>query len=174
MQPRRGRDSLRLFKKAIRRALVVDDDVCDRRLAGVALGTCGFEVFSAADGREGVHSLIDLLLSLDLALIKHQVPCMDGEALLRLVRERGGERELTLVVMVDQADPALHARLMAAGADAVVAKSEGIGWVVEVAVQTLERRSEPAGVGAQAARLGEPAGTQAAGLSATQPSPGGR
>lgn len=160
MQPRRGRESLRLFKKAIRRVLVVDDDVCDRRLAGAALAACGFEVFSAADGREGVHSLIDLLLSLDLALIKHRMPCMDGETLVRLVRERGGERELTLVVMIDQTDPALHARLTAAGADAVVAKSEGIWWVAEVAVQTLLRRSELAG-------------TQAAGLSAPPPPPGG-
>lgn len=123
-----------------RRALVVDDDALARRMMGDALAGQGFEVFAAADGREGIRTLIDVLLDLDLVVVDLHMPGLDGERLIRLVREAGGERDLTIVAMTGDAEPAAARRLAAAGADAVVTKAEGMERIAEAGVRLLLRR----------------------------------
>ena len=123
-----------------RRALVVDPDARTRRALGAALESRGFEVFTAADGNDGLHTLIDLLLGLDLLVVDLHAPGLDGERLLRLVRDPGGERDLTIVVMGSEVDEAVRSRLVAAGADSVQQKGGGIAAVAEGAVATLRRR----------------------------------
>jgi CheY-like chemotaxis protein len=127
-----------------RRALVVDHDTRVRRGLGAALLARGFEVFSAADGSDGLRVLIDLLLGLDLLLVDLHAPGLDGERLLRLVRDPGGERDLTIVVMGGELDEAAEARLLAAGADSVARKGGGIPGVAEEAVRALRRRERAA------------------------------
>ena len=123
-----------------RRALVVDDDFLSRRLMSDALAAHGFEVFTAAGGTEGVHALVDLLLDLDLFVIDLHMPDLDGESLTRLVREQGGERDLTIVVMSADVDADVQQRVMAKGADAVLPKSDGMAKIADVAVRSLLRR----------------------------------
>ncbi|HVO21714.1 MAG TPA: PilZ domain-containing protein [Anaeromyxobacter sp.] len=123
-----------------RRALVVDPDARARRALGAALEARGFEVFTAADGNDGLHSLIDLLLGLDLLVVDLHAPGLDGERLLRLVRDPGGERDLTIVVVGSEVDEAVRSRLVSAGADSVQQKGGGIAAVAEGAVATLRRR----------------------------------
>ncbi len=123
-----------------RRALIVDDDLLSRRMMGDALAAQGFEVFAAVDGNDGLRTLIDLLLDLDLVVIDLHMPGMNGEELIRIVREQGGERELTVAVMSGDADAAAQERLAAAGADAVLSKSAGMPRIAEVAVGILLRR----------------------------------
>ncbi len=125
-----------------RRALVIDDDSLCRQLAADELTAQGFEVFSASDGVEGIHSLMDLLLDLDLLLLDLHMPALDGAKLLELVREPGGERDLTIVVMSADEDVAVQQRLAAAGADAVLPKSDGMAGVLDAAVQTMLRREQ--------------------------------
>jgi len=123
-----------------RRALVVDPDARARRGLGSALRARGFEVFTAADGDDGLHALIDLLLGLDLLVVDLQAPGLGGEGLLRLVRDPGGERDLTIVVMGSEVDEAVQARLVAAGADSIQQKGGGIAAVADGAVAALRRR----------------------------------
>jgi CheY-like chemotaxis protein len=123
-----------------RRALVVDDDALCTRMISDELRERGFEVFSAADGTEGVHSLMDLLLDLDLLLVDLHMPGIDGEKLIRLVRNAGGERDLTIAVMTGDSDVAVQERLAAAGANAVLPKSLGMARIADAAVQKQLRR----------------------------------
>ena len=125
-----------------RRALVIDDDSLCRQLAAEELTTQGFEVFSASDGVEGIHSLMDFLLDLDLLLLDLHMPELDGAKLLELVREPGGERDLTIVVMSADEDAAMQQRLAAAGADDVLPKSHGMAGVVDTTVQVMLRREQ--------------------------------
>ena len=123
-----------------RTALVIDDDALARRMMGDALVAEGFDVFTASDGTEGMHSLLDLLLWLDLVVVDLHMPGLDGEQLLRMVREPGGERDLTIVVMSGFLEPEAHLRLSAAGADAVLPKAGGPATIASVAVLALLRR----------------------------------
>src|SRR5512141_695265 len=75
-----------------RRALVVDDDAISRRVLRDALDARGFEVVTAADGLEGIHVLLDVLLDLDVVVTDVVMPHMDGEQFIRTVRGAGGER----------------------------------------------------------------------------------
>ncbi len=120
-----------------RRALVVDDDLLSRTLMGDALADKGFETYFAADGTNGLRALIDLLLDLHLLVVDLHMPGMDGEKLVHLVRDAGGERDLTVVVMSGDVDPERQQRLVNAGADAVLPKSEGMPAIADAAVRTL-------------------------------------
>jgi CheY-like chemotaxis protein len=123
-----------------RRALIVDDDLLSRRMMGDALARQGFEVFAAGDGTEGVSSLVALLLGLDLLVVDLHMPGVDGEKLLRLVREDGGERDLTVVMVSGSVDPEVRRRLEAAGADEVLSKSEGMESIAGTAVRAMLSR----------------------------------
>jgi CheY-like chemotaxis protein len=120
-------------------ALVIDDDEVARRIMGDALEAEGFDVLTAADGTEGLSALIDHLLGLDLVVVDLHMPGLGGEELVRLVRGPGGERDLTIVVMSGDRDPALQRRLADAGADAVVAKAGGTATVAHAALAALQR-----------------------------------
>jgi CheY-like chemotaxis protein len=124
-----------------RRALVVDDDSLGRRMLGDALAERGFEVFASCDGHDGLEAIIDRLLELDVLVTDLRMPGIDGEQLLRTIRGAGGEQDLAIVVVSADVDATLERRLLAAGADAVLAKAEGgdaVGAAAERAV--LHRR----------------------------------
>lgn len=129
-----------------RRALVVDDDGLARRMMGDALGERGFDVFTAADGQEGLRALIDLLLHLDVFIIDLHMPGLNGEGLIKVVREAGGERDLAILVMSGSVDDAVERRLRGAGADAVLPKSLGMAAIADAAVKIMLSRgpAEPA------------------------------
>jgi CheY-like chemotaxis protein len=124
-----------------RRALVVDDDTLARRMLGDALAERGFEVFASCDGHDGLEAIIDRLLELDVLVTDLRMPGIDGEQLLRTIRGAGGEQDLAIVVVSADVDATLERRLLAAGADAVLAKGDGgdaVGAAAERAV--LHRR----------------------------------
>jgi CheY-like chemotaxis protein len=127
-----------------RRALVVDDDLLARRMLGDALAERGFEVFAAADGVDGLRTLTDLLLGLDLLVTDLRMPGLGGEELLRLVRYAGGEQDLAIVVVSGMADADTERRLLAAGADGVLAKSKGAAALANAAERAVLRRSADA------------------------------
>lgn len=123
-----------------RRALIVDDDSLCSRIMSDTLEAAGFDVFVAGNGVDGLRSVIDLLLHLDLAVTDVHIPGLDGEQLVRVIRESGGERDLTLVAMTGHLDAAVHERLMAVGADAVLPKADGMARVADTAVRIMLRR----------------------------------
>lgn len=123
-----------------RRALVVDDDVVVRRMYADALSARGFEVVAAGDGDEGVHLLMEELLTLDLLVTDVRMPGISGEDLVRLVRKAGGESDLAIVAVSGLLEPGAEAKLEEAGADAVLDKALGPEMIARAADAALERR----------------------------------
>ncbi len=135
-----------------RRALVVDDDLLARRMLGDVLVSRGFEVIAAGDGASGLRVLSEELLDLDLLVTDLRMPYFDGERLLRLIREAGGERDLAILVVTSGVDDGLERRLLEAGADAVVEKGGDLSRLGEVArTVVLRRRVPPPGAPVRAA-----------------------
>jgi DNA-binding response OmpR family regulator len=108
-----------------RKALLLENDPVARASLAAALRARGFEVVAAADGAAGVAHLLDLLLDLDLLVSAVDLPGRDGTSLLRLVRIAGGERDLRVVLTGRGVRSHERARLLLAGADAVVDLSDG-------------------------------------------------
>ena len=123
-----------------RHALVVDDDALARRVIADALTARGFAVFSASDGVSGLGVLTDELMALDLLVADLRMPGMDGESFLSTVRGAGGEQDLTVVLVSATVDPFIEARLLGAGADAVLDKALGPELIAAASDAALERR----------------------------------
>lgn len=123
-----------------RRALVVDDDGLSRRMLSDALEARGFEVVCADDGAAGLQVLSEELLSLDLLVCDLWMPGMDGEVLLRTVRQAGGEGDLAIVMISGQLEPGLEKKLQREGADAVLEKELGPTFLAQAAAAVLERK----------------------------------
>ncbi len=123
-----------------RRAIVVDDDGLARQMLSDALAARGFEVMTAEDGQGGLHRLMEELLALDLFVTDAVMPGLDGEALIRTIRQAGGESDLTIVAVSGNLEPALERALEAAGADAVLDKALGPELVAQAADAALERK----------------------------------
>jgi CheY-like chemotaxis protein len=123
-----------------RRALVVDDDGLMRRMMTDALQARGFEVLTAQDGEEGLRTLTDELLALDVLITDVRMPGMDGETFIRTIRQAGGELDLTIVVVTGNLEAELEQRVTAAGANAVLDKSLGPELLAQAADAALERK----------------------------------
>ncbi len=98
------------------------------------------EVISAEDGEAGLRRLSEELLALDVLLTDACMPGMDGETLIRTIRNAGGESDLAIVAVTGVADPGLEKRLEAEGADAVLEKSLGPELIAQAADAVLERK----------------------------------
>lgn len=120
--------------------LVVDDDALSRRMLADAFEQGGYDVLIAPDANFAMHSLADQILTLDLMVTDVLMPGVDGEELVRTVRKVGGESELPILVISGRVDGALEERLLAAGADAVLAKSLGVESIVQMADAVIARR----------------------------------
>jgi uncharacterized protein (TIGR02266 family) len=123
-----------------RRALVVDDDSLIRMILTDALGARGFEVICAEDGEAGLRMLSEELLALDLLVTDACMPGMDGETLIRTIRNAGGEADLAIVAVTGVTEAGLEKRLEAAGADAVLEKALGPELIAAGADAALERK----------------------------------
>jgi uncharacterized protein (TIGR02266 family) len=123
-----------------RRVLVVDDDALVRRMLADALADRGFEVITGTDGQDGLRVLSEELLALDLLVTDVQMPEMDGEQLVKMIRRAGGEADLAIVAVSGRMEPGLEPRLEAAGADAVLDKALGPELVAQAADAVLERK----------------------------------
>jgi uncharacterized protein (TIGR02266 family) len=123
-----------------RRALVVDDDALARRMLQDALEQRGFEVLTADDGAAGLSVLADELLALDLLVTDVVMPNMDGESLIRTIRNAGGESDLAIVAVTGEHDGETEKRLERDGADAVLDKALGAELIAQAADAVLERK----------------------------------
>jgi CheY-like chemotaxis protein len=124
-----------------RRALVVDDDELQCRMLADALRDRGFEVLTAGDATEGLSTLAEELLALDLLVTDVVMPGMGGEELVRLIRKTGGEVDLAIVCATGQlGEEGIERRLEAAGADAVLDKALGPDLIAQASDAVLERK----------------------------------
>jgi PAS domain S-box-containing protein len=95
--------------------LVVEDNDDMNRFLCETLEADGFHVASAFDGREGYEKAI--ALGPDLVLTDLMMPRMDGDELIRLLRQKRELRTLPIVALTAKADRESRLRLLRGGAD---------------------------------------------------------
>ncbi len=131
-----------------RRIIVADDDAIQLKLAAYRLGLLGFEVVTAADGREA----LDHAAATSPAAIVSDImmPRLDGFQLCMEARQDASLRTLPVILMtssyVDDTDRDLARR---AGADAFVLRTPDLREVIDALRSALEH---PVTVGALPAR----------------------
>ncbi|MGV9771897.1 response regulator transcription factor [Streptosporangium sp. NPDC003464] len=84
------------------RLLVVDDEPNIRELLSASLRRSGFEVVTAADGREAVH--FAERIRPDLVVLDVMLPDMDGFAVAGRLREMGGQVPVVFLTARDATD----------------------------------------------------------------------
>ena len=75
--------------------MVIDDDEAVREALGLALGSEGYEVEYARDGREGLEALVRR--SADLIIVDMRMPEVDGEDFCRSYAQDGGASPVILM-----------------------------------------------------------------------------
>lgn len=104
-----------------KKVLVVDDSATVRQQVRSALSGAGFDVLEAADGVEGLQTIVDCV---DLAAVLCDVnmPRMGGLQMLELVKAKGRLPALPVVMLTTEGQPALVQQAKAVGAK---------GWMVK-------------------------------------------
>jgi class 3 adenylate cyclase len=97
------------------RLLVVDDDEGNRRMLERRLRRLGHEVLCAADGREALALL--RRTPADLVLLDLQMPVLDGEATLRILRADPELQRLPVIVLSASRDLSRVVRCIGLGAE---------------------------------------------------------
>jgi signal transduction histidine kinase/DNA-binding response OmpR family regulator len=103
------------------RALIVEDNRVNQKVALTILGRLGIRADVASDGREGVEML--KLLPYDIVFIDCQMPVMDGyEAVVEVRKAAGPNQRVAMVAMTADAMQESRERCMAAGMDDFITK----------------------------------------------------
>ncbi|HNN53433.1 MAG TPA: response regulator [Pseudomonadota bacterium] len=123
----------RIHPSRQKKILVVEDSPIVRQLTSLALGSGGYAITTAEDGRQGLSAcereLPDLVVS-DL-----DMPEMDGLTLLSHIRERWPG--LPVIIFSNHASPEYQQRARALGASEYVVKSKADRGSLLLAVQRL-------------------------------------
>ena len=131
----------------MKRVLVADDDPAIRKVVREALSREGFEVETAADGREALER--SEAAPFDLVITDLSMPNVDGRGLVREIRRVS---EIPILVLTVRAEEKEKVALLDAGADDYVVKPFGVAELL-ARVRALLRRLAPAPSGA--ARFGD-------------------
>ncbi|NWF93920.1 MAG: sigma-54-dependent Fis family transcriptional regulator [Syntrophaceae bacterium] len=94
------------------KVLVIDDELILRNSLGVALKTSGYEVLPAGTGEEGLE--LFRKEKPDLVLLDHWLPGINGDEVLRQIREE--DQEIPVIVMTAQGSIELAVNSMKMGA----------------------------------------------------------
>jgi len=131
----------------VKRVLVADDDPAIRKVIREALAREGFEVETAADGREAIERAETA--PFDLVITDLSMPNLDGLGLVRQIRRVS---EVPILVLTVRAEEKEKVALLDAGADDYVVKPFGVAELL-ARVRALLRRLAPASSGP--ARFGD-------------------
>jgi CheY-like chemotaxis protein len=123
------------------RVLVLDGDDTAARVLRGALEARHCSVVTASDGTAGLELLLAELLELDALVMDVGLPHRDARAFADLIRRAGGERDLAIVVLAHEPGEDLRSELLAAGVDAVVARSAGPGAAADAAIEAVRSRA---------------------------------
>jgi len=102
------------------RILVIEDNEQNLYLIRYILEDSGYEVFSAADGQEGIDRAASLLP--DLILLDIQLPFMDGYAVARKLRGNLDLAETPIVAVTSYAMPGDKEKAIEAGCSGYIEK----------------------------------------------------
>lgn len=125
----------------MKRILVADDDPGIRKVIREALAREGFEVETAADGREAIERAE--AAPFDLVITDLSMPNVDGLGLVREIRKVSAIPILVLTVRAEEKE---KVALLDSGADDYVVKPFGVAELL-ARVRALMRRQAPAAAG---------------------------
>jgi two-component system, cell cycle response regulator DivK len=100
--------------------LIIEDNEQNLYLIRYILEDCGYEVFSAMDGKEGIESAASLLP--DLILLDIQLPTMDGYAVARNLRQNPDLADTPIIAVTSYAMPGDREKAMEAGCSGYIEK----------------------------------------------------
>jgi two-component system KDP operon response regulator KdpE len=103
------------------RVLVVDDEPPIRKLLRMGLGTQGYQILDAPNGKTALELMAE---GPDLVILDLGLPDMQGLELLRLIRERNAE--VPIVVLSSRGDETAKVQALDLGADDYVTKPFGM------------------------------------------------
>ena len=101
--------------------LIADDDPVSRRLLQVSLGHAGYNVISAANGTEALHAL-DAVDYPRLCVLDWMMPELDGVDVCRIIRERGREPYVYVILLTSKAEQKEIVEGLESGADDYIVK----------------------------------------------------
>ncbi len=103
-----------------RKILVIEDNEQNLYLIRYILEDCGYEVFSAAEGKEGI--VLAASLKPDLILLDIQLPIMNGYDVARSLRENPDLAATPIVAVTSYAMPGDKEKALAAGCSGYIEK----------------------------------------------------
>ena len=125
------------------RIMVVDDSSCARMFIEKCLEIIGLadaELFTASDGKEALDKIKEQ--PLDLLITDLSMPVMDGEALLKWVKETPEFQNLPVLVISSAGNPAREEKLLELGAFAVLGKPVSPVTLLKTLEPLLEQQEE--------------------------------
>ena len=102
--------------------LTVEDSASTRRMVAVTLEHAGHKVIEAADGREGLEKALAHADVLDLILIDHNMPVMDGLTLIKTLRGMPQFATVPILMLTTESSDTMKSLGRASGAT---------GWLVK-------------------------------------------
>jgi len=134
------------------RALLVEDNYLNQRVAGEILKAAGMVVMTVNNGLEAVqylqHSVVDIVL-MDV-----QMPVMDGFEATRSIRQNPALRELPIIAMTAHAMQGDRELCLQAGMDDYVTKPIDRSRFLAVLGKWLKKKAAPRGGGKEGAGSG--------------------
>ena len=121
--------------------LLAEDDEFSRDMLVRRLARQGFEMLSAADGREAL--LVARQQRPDLILLDLDMPVMDGRAAMRALRSDPKTFRIPIIVLTAHADPADVAEARSAGCCAYETKPVVLRRLVEKIEEGLKNQAAP-------------------------------
>ncbi len=100
--------------------LTVDDSPSIRQMLAYVLSSNGYNVVEAADGELGLEAARQTVA--DLVITDHNMPKMDGIALIKALRALPGYQKVPIMMLTTESSPALKQLGREAGAS---------GWMVK-------------------------------------------
>ncbi len=94
--------------------LAVDDSASMRQLLAHTLGQAGYRVVQASDGVEALEKFGQG--GIDLVITDHNMPRMDGLAFTAALRRDARARQVPVLILTTESDPAVKSAGRAAGA----------------------------------------------------------
>ncbi len=107
-------------KTAMKTILTVDDSPSIRQMLAYVLSSNGYNVVEAADGELGLEAARQT--AADLVITDHNMPKMDGIALIKALRALPGYQKVPIMMLTTESSPALKQLGREAGAS---------GWMVK-------------------------------------------
>ena len=104
-----------------KKILVVDDSATVRQQVGMALKQSGFTVEEAVDGLDGAEK-IEAATDIALVICDVNMPRMNGLEMIERVKQHPNGKEVPIIMLTTEGQPAMIRRAKEAGAK---------GWIVK-------------------------------------------